>query len=104
MSKGMPVESKIIDLIFESVPIVVLGMFASFAALLTSKRHLSIRVGLGVFATASMIVLATDMIAMEHGSSVNMRIFFGVAAGFCARDLVAVLRERYKKFIEKRLT
>ena len=57
MAKGILVESKIIDLIFESVPIVVLGMFASFAALLTSKRHLSIRVGLGVFATVMVVCL-----------------------------------------------
>jgi len=104
MAKGISVESKIIDLIFESVPIVVLGMFAGLAALLTSKRHLSVRAGIGVFATASLVVLACDMLAIENGASVNMRIFFGVAAGFCARDLISIFRERYKKYIDKKLS
>ena len=101
--KGAPVETKIIDMIFESTPIMVLGMFASFAALLTGKKHLSIRVGIGVFATASLAVLACDMIALEQGLSINMRIFFGVVGGFCARDIVKLIQEKYKQWIERKL-
>ena len=101
--KGTPVETKIIDLIFDSTPIMVLGMFASFAALLTSKKHLSIRVGIGVFATASLTVLACDMIALEQGLSINLRIFTGVVGGFCARDIVKLFQDKYKQFVERKL-
>jgi len=93
------VEDKILTIVFNSLPVVVIGVFGALGSLLLSKRHLSVRVVLGVVSVTAVLILSTDVLAIEKGLSENMRVFFAAAGGVFIKELSERVRDKYKKII-----
>ena len=97
--KAGKVEDKILNLVFNSLPLVVIGVFGAIGTLILSKRHLSARLFIGVVTTTAVLILSTDMIAIERGLSDNMRVFLAAVGGICIRELAERIRTKYKEFL-----
>lgn len=93
------VESKIADLVFASLPVVVIGMFGALGSLLLSKKHLSVRLFLGVFFITAVLILSTDMLAIDRGLSEHLRVFFAGVGGVFIKELAVKIREKYLTFL-----
>jgi len=88
-------KDSIVQLVFQSIPPVAIGLFGGFVALFHRQKGFTVKLFVGGLLAAAFVSLLLNLMLLEAGANDTTRAVTVGLGGYCSRDVLDVLSRRF---------